>query len=125
MLLIRSQLIARNFLHSLQPFGRADKPVRIKTMNNSLQPHTPFAELPVQARVLFYIFASTAVVRFGTPPPTPADLAPQLEAVWNRHKLRQEDLRDPDRLTALLEKELASTTDGDPTSPPTRCRRAR
>ena len=94
-------------------------------MNNSRRSHIPFAELPIEARVLFFLFASTAVVRFGTPPPTPADLAPQLEIVWNRHKLCDEDLRDPDRLTALLEKELASTTLGDPTPPPTRCRRTR
>jgi hypothetical protein len=92
-------------------------------MNKSLQPHTPFAELPVEARVLFFLYASTAVVRFGTPPPTPADLAPQLEAVWNRYKLRDEDLRDPDRLTTLLKEELASSTDSDTTQPPTRCRR--
>jgi hypothetical protein len=64
-------------------------------------------------------------VGIPTPPPASADLAPQLEAVWSRHKLRDEDLRDPDRLTALLEKELASTTDGKATPPPTRCRRTR
>ena len=45
----------------------------------------------------------------GHPPAAPADLAPQLEAVWNRHKLRDEDLRDPERLTTLLKKELAPT----------------
>jgi hypothetical protein len=75
--------------------------------------------------VLFFLYASTAVVRFGTPRPGPADLAPQLEAVWNRHKLRDEDLRDPDRLTALLEKELACTTHGKATPPPSRSRRTR
>lgn len=91
-------------------------------MNKSLQPHIPFAELPIEGRVLFFLYASTAVVRFGTAPPQPADLAPQLEAVWNRHKLRDEDLRDPDRLTALLKEELASSTP-EATPAPTRCRR--
>ena len=81
-------------------------------MNNSLQPHTPFAELPIEARVLFFLYASTAVVRFGTPPPEPADLAPQLEAIWNEHNLNDEDLADPGRLTVLLEKHLVSKDTG-------------
>ena len=91
-------------------FGSEDKPVRIKSMNNSLQPHTPFAELPVQARALFFIYASAANARFGVRPPTPTDLASQLESIWNGHRLRDEDLSDPDRLTALLKEHLAPAT---------------
>jgi len=82
-------------------------------MNNSLQPHTSFAELPIEARVLFFIYASAAIARFGVYPPTPTQLAPQLEAIWNEHKLRNEDLSDPGRLTVLLEKHLVPPTEGN------------
>jgi len=81
-------------------------------MNNSHLLHTPFAELPVEARVLFFIFASAAIARFGVYPPTPTQLAPQLEAIWNEHKLNDEDLADPGRLTVLLEKNLVSKGTG-------------
>jgi hypothetical protein len=77
-------------------------------MNNSYSSHVPFAELPVEARVLFFIYGSAATARFGIHPPTPAELAPQLESVWN--KLCDEDLSDPDRLTALLREILAPAT---------------
>lgn len=89
-------------------------------MDNRLSSHTQFAALPVQARVLFFIYASATLIRFGTPSPSPVDLAPQLEAVWNRLRLRHEDLRDPDRITALLKKELNSSIH-DATQVPTRC----
>jgi hypothetical protein len=46
------------------------------TMNNSLRSHTPFAELTVQARVLFFIYALAATARFAVHPPTPIQLAP-------------------------------------------------
>jgi hypothetical protein len=82
-------------------------------MNNLSHSHTPFFELPTESRVLFFIFALAASARFGAHPPTPAELAPQLEAIWNGHKLCDEDLSDPDRLTALLKEILAPATAAD------------
>jgi hypothetical protein len=82
-------------------------------MNNSHLLHTPFAELPVEARALFFIYALGASARFGVHPPTPAELAPQLETIWNEHKLCNADLADPDRITALLEENLTPVTAAD------------
>lgn len=82
-------------------------------MNNLSQSHTPFSELPIQSRVLLFIFASAAIARFGVYPPTPTQLAPQLEAIWNEHRLCHEDLADPDRLTILLKKHLVPVTAGN------------
>jgi hypothetical protein len=59
---------------------------------------------------------------------TPTDLASQLEAIWNAHTLRDEDLSDPDRLAALLKEHLTSATGAvtsDAFDGRARCRRAR
>lgn len=77
-------------------------------MSNLSQSHTPFSELPTQSRVLFFIYASAAIARFGAHPPTPTQLAPQLEAIWNEHQLCDGDLSDPDRLTVLQEASCSS-----------------
>jgi hypothetical protein len=56
------------------------------------------------------------------------NLAPQLEAVWNERKLRDEDLSDPDRLTALLKEQLlpaAGKVTDEASDSHTHCRRAR
>jgi hypothetical protein len=107
--LIENRLVECNIYLFPLPFGSKDKPVRIKAMDYPLRSHTPFAELSVEARVLFFIYASAAVARFGVYPPTPTQLAPQLEAISNEHKLCDEDLSDPDRLTVLLEEHLLPT----------------
>lgn len=77
-------------------------------MNNSLPPCIAFVDLPTEARILFFIYASAAMARFGIRPPTPTEIAQRLEALWNEHALRIEDLSDPDRLTALLQEHLPS-----------------
>ena len=76
---------------------------------NSLS-HVPFAELPVQARVLFFILALPAVARYGVKPPKESELTPVLETIWNANRLSLKDFSDPFRMTALLKKELASVS---------------
>ena len=84
-------------------------------MNNLRLPHKPFAELPVEARALFFINALPAVARFGVKPPKHSELAPVLETIWNGNRLCPRDLSDPFRMTASLEKELAPVSlNGDP-----------
>ncbi len=70
--------------------------------------HIPFAELPVEARALFFINALAAVARQGTRPPKQSELIPVLETIWNGNQLGLKDLSDPFRMTALLTKELES-----------------
>ena len=69
--------------------------------------HIPFAELPVEARALFFINALAAVARFGVQPPERSELTTVLETIWNGNRLRLKDLSDPFRMTALLKTELA------------------
>jgi hypothetical protein len=71
-----------------------------------------FAELPVEARALFSIYAMAAVARYMPEPPNRSRLAPILEAIWNRNRLCPSDISDPFRMTALLESELASVLFG-------------
>ena len=69
--------------------------------------HVPFAELPFQARALFFINALAAVARYGAQPPKQSELTSALETIWNRNRLGLKDLSNPFRVTALLEGELA------------------
>ena len=64
--------------------------------------HVPFAELPIEARVLFAIYASAAAPRFGSTPPELSTLLLQVEEVWNANRLTLLELSDPVRITALL-----------------------
>jgi hypothetical protein len=79
-------------------------------MNNLCLLHIPFAELPVEARVLLFIIALPAVTRFGVKPPKQSDLNPVLEAIWYGNRLCLKDFSDPFRMSTLLEKELASVS---------------
>jgi hypothetical protein len=72
--------------------------------------HVPFAELPVEARALFFINAQAALARFGVQPPKRSVLTPVLETIWNGNRLCLKDLSDPFRMTDLLETELASVS---------------
>ncbi len=65
--------------------------------------YVPFAQLPIEARVLFAIYASAAAPRFGSAPPSGFMLAAELDVVWTRNNLILRDLSDPYRMTALLE----------------------
>ena len=69
-------------------------------MNTSL--HVPFAQLPIEARVLFAIYAAAAAPRFGCVPPELSTLLQQVEEVWNTNRLTRLELSDPVRITALL-----------------------
>ena len=75
--------------------------------NLSVSP-LPFAELPVEARALFFINALAAVASYGAQPPEQSELTSVLETILNGNRLRLKDLSDPFRMTALLKTELAS-----------------
>jgi len=79
-------------------------------MNTISLPHVPFAELPVEARALFFINALAAVARYGAQPPEQSELTPVLEAIWNGNRLGLKDLSDPFRITALLKTKLTSVS---------------
>jgi hypothetical protein len=79
-------------------------------MNTSL--HLPFAQLPIEARVLFVIYAAAAGPRFGSTPPELSTLLRQVEEVWNANRLTPLELSDPVRITALL-KSYVSPSIGD------------
>ena len=77
-------------------------------MNNISLSHIPFAQLPVEARVLFFINALAAVARYGVKPSEQSELTSALEAIWNRNRLCPKDLSAPFCMTDLLKTELAS-----------------
>jgi hypothetical protein len=72
-------------------------------MKNASASHVPFAQLPIEARVLFAIYASAALARYCSTPLAMFTLAAELDAVWNANRLILCDLSDPCRMTALLE----------------------
>jgi len=69
--------------------------------------HQPFAELPLEARALFFIYASAALARYQSHAPTTRELFPELEIIWNINRLRQRDLTDPFQMTRFLAQHLA------------------
>lgn len=71
--------------------------------------HIPYCELPAEARALFTIFGLAAASRFVVRPPHRAKLDAMLATVWNAERLTRNDLRDPDRLTHLIEDYLAAS----------------
>ena len=77
-------------------------------MHNSFVLPVSFADLPVQARALLFIFAMGAAARYVAQPPKQSELTPILESIWNRNRLCLSDLANPFRMTALLETELKS-----------------
>jgi hypothetical protein len=77
-------------------------------MNNLGVSPIPYAELPVEARTLLFIFALGAAARYMGQPPIQSELTPILEAIWDRNRLCRNDLSNPFRMTALLESELLS-----------------
>jgi hypothetical protein len=56
-------------------------------MNTISLSHIPFAELPVEARALFFINALAAVARYGARPPKQSELTLVLETIWNGNRL--------------------------------------
>jgi hypothetical protein len=76
-------------------------------MISSLSSQPPFEQLPIEARMLFFVYASAALAKYQSQPPTPRELATELETVWNTNRLCLSDLSDPSRLTHLLEQHFA------------------
>jgi hypothetical protein len=72
-------------------------------------PDLSFAQLPSEARAMFFIYASAALARYQSHPPTRSELAQELEIVWDTHRLTRQDLSDPRRMTRLLEQHFASS----------------
>jgi hypothetical protein len=77
-------------------------------MNNH-KIHVLYCELPVEARALFTIFGLAAAARFVARPPHRARLDAMLTMVWDAERLTLNDLRDPHRLTRLIEDYLAAS----------------
>jgi hypothetical protein len=75
-------------------------------MNTSM--HVPFGQLPIEARVLFAIYASGALARYRSTPPVVSTLTAELGAIWNANRLTLRHLSDPYRMTALLESHFAA-----------------
>ena len=73
-------------------------------------------ELPAEARALFTIFGLAAAARFVARPPHRAKLDAMLTMVWDAERLTLSDLRDPDRLTHLIEDYLAASLMSGPGS---------
>jgi hypothetical protein len=79
----------------------------MKTKSSPFSPDSSFAQLPSEARALFFIYASAALARYQSYPPTRSELAQELETVWDTHRLTRQDLSDPRRMTRLLEQHFA------------------
>jgi hypothetical protein len=77
-------------------------------MQNLSSSHVPFAELPIQARILFFLNAVAVLARYGLPRPKQSELAPWLEMIWNSNRLLTDDLSDPHSMTALLKVQISS-----------------
>jgi hypothetical protein len=72
-------------------------------------PDPSFAQLPHEARALFFIYASAALARYQSHPPKRSELAQELETVWDTHRLTSQDLSDPYRMTRLLQQHFATS----------------
>jgi hypothetical protein len=76
-------------------------------MITNCNPHMPFAQLPIEAKVLFSIQSMSAWEYYCNWPHTPDEIRCDLERIWNAEELSQEDLRDWPRMSALLVTELS------------------
>ena len=70
-------------------------------MNNDSSSHLPFAQLPPEARVLFYILFQTM---YGPERPPIAQVRADLETIWNSEALTMDVFEKDDVLTALFDK---------------------
>jgi hypothetical protein len=69
--------------------------------------HVPFVELPIEAMAMFYIESMSAWRCHCNWPHTSAEIAHDLERIWNAEELSQEDLQDWPRMSKLLETHLS------------------
>lgn len=63
-------------------------------MNEGSTAHVPFAQLTVEARVLFLIFSMPVIGYRRLHTADPAEICHQLEQGWNAHKLTVANLAD-------------------------------
>jgi len=94
-----------------------------ESMINNTSSHTPFAQLPVETRELFFVYATAALASHRCQPPTPAELTPELEVVWNSKRLVNSDLSEPDRITQLLKHHFGQSGTGVTTTHSGHCGR--
>ena len=66
--------------------------------------HVPFAQLPVEARFLFFIYSLGAMGHYHSYPPTPSEIGDHLALIWEEEELTASDLSDPHRMRSLLKK---------------------
>jgi hypothetical protein len=74
----------------------------------------PFAQLPVEAKVLFYIQSMSALEYHCNWPHTAAEVYRDLEVIWNAEELSPEDLQDWPRMSTLLVTELSKRIPQEP-----------
>jgi hypothetical protein len=79
-------------------------------MNTISPSHVPYAELASQARAMLFINALAVVACYDGRRPSLLDMAPRLEAIWNRNRLVLDDLCDPHHMTALLKAHFGPVT---------------
>jgi hypothetical protein len=86
-------------------------------MKNECNPHVLFAQLPIAARVLFYIQSMSAIEYHCFDLHTAAEINADLERIWNGEKLTLDNLQDWDRMSELLRTHLPTVA-----LPELRCR---
>ena len=68
----------------------------------------PFAQLPFEHRVLFYLLSLSAFEYHCRSPHTSAEVQADLARVWDSEQLSQEDLNDSTRMSELLQTQLTN-----------------
>jgi hypothetical protein len=90
-----------------RPFGCKSSSTHYRNMETIEVAHVPFAQLPIEARALFYIQSMAAWEYHCNLPHSAAEIRSDLERIWNAERLTPEDLRDWGRMSGLLKIELA------------------
>jgi hypothetical protein len=72
---------------------------------------TSFNELSSQARILFFLYTSSALIRYGAPPPDQAKMTALLTSTWETNHFTLQDLSDPHCMTPRLKAYFASPAD--------------
>ena len=70
--------------------------------------HVPFAQLPFEHRVLFYLLSFSAFEYHCRSPRTSPEIQAELARVWDSEQLSPEDLEDSIRMFELLQTQLTS-----------------
>lgn len=76
-------------------------------MTNDSFYHVPFARLPREARVLFFLFSLGALRFYRLYAPPTTELAAEVERIWNSERPAPIDLEDEELMTDLLKRRLA------------------